>query len=48
MSIELQKYKGKDTRHECPGCNDKSSFVVNYIYKLCNTIGCIYITITMF
>ena len=27
MSIELQKYKGKDTRHECPACNDKSSFV---------------------
>jgi hypothetical protein len=27
MSIELEKYKGKDTRHQCPGCNDKSSFV---------------------
>lgn len=27
MAIELQKYKGKDTRHLCPGCNDKSSFV---------------------
>ena len=27
MSIELEKYKGKDTRHQCPACNDKISFV---------------------
>ena len=27
MSIELEKYKGKDSRHQCPACNDKSSFV---------------------
>lgn len=27
MSIELEKYKGKDSRHQCPSCNDKSSFV---------------------
>jgi hypothetical protein len=24
----LQKYKGKDSRHQCPACNDKSSFVL--------------------
>lgn len=27
MNIELEKYKGKDTRHQCPACNDKISFV---------------------
>ena len=27
MAIELQKYSGKDSRHQCPACNDKSSFV---------------------
>lgn len=27
MSLELEKYKGKDSRHQCPACNDKSSFV---------------------
>lgn len=30
MAIELEKYKGKDSRHQCPGCNDKSSFVLYY------------------
>lgn len=27
MSIELEKYKGKATRHQCPACNNNSSFV---------------------
>lgn len=27
MSIELEKYKGKSTRHQCPACNDRTSFV---------------------
>lgn len=27
MSIELEKYKGKKSRYQCPACNDKSSFV---------------------
>ena len=35
MSIELEKYKGKDSRHHCPACNDKSSFVF-YIDKETN------------
>jgi len=26
MNISLEKYKGRATRHECPGCKDKSSF----------------------
>lgn len=28
MSIELQKYKGKATRHDCPACGRKDSFVL--------------------
>ncbi len=36
MSIELEKYKGKDSRHQCPSCNDKSSFVF-YIDTEANT-----------
>lgn len=37
MKYQLEKYKGRATRHECPRCGDKSSFAY-YIDKLGNIL----------